>query len=66
MPKICQWFHNNGYKASLGKFQVLLIPFVDRPQKIMGSTIKSIKQEVLLGAGVDCDLTFKEHNEYLL
>lgn len=66
MPKICQWFHNNGYKASLRRFQFLLIPFVDRPQKIMGSTIKSIKQEVLLGAGVDCDLTFKEHNEYLL
>lgn len=63
MSEICEWFHPNGYKVSLGKFQFLLIPFVDRPQKIMGSTIKSVK--VLLGVRIDCDLTFKEH-KYLL
>ena len=27
----------------------------------MGSTIKASKEEVLLGVGIDRDLTFKEH-----
>ena len=29
--------------------------------KIMGSTIKASKEKVLLGVGIDSDLTFKEH-----
>ena len=43
MSKICEWFHHNGFKANLGKFYFLLNPFVDRPIKIMGSTIKAKK-----------------------
>ena len=52
---------NNGFKASPGKFHVLLSPFADRPIKIMGSTIKARKHEVLLGVRIDSGLTFKEH-----
>ena len=37
----------------------LLSPFVDRPLKIIGSTIKPSKEEVLLGVRIDSDLTFK-------
>ena len=29
--------------------------------KIRGSTIKASKEKVLLGVGIDSDLTFKEH-----
>ena len=36
-------------------------PFVDRPIKIMGSTIKASQEKVLLGVRFDNDLTFKEH-----
>ena len=39
----------------------LLSPFVDRQIKILGSTIKASKEEVLLGVGIVSDLTFKEH-----
>ena len=58
---ICEWFHHNGFKANPGKFHFLLGPFVDRPIKIMGSTIKASKEEVLLSARTDSDLTFEEH-----
>ena len=40
MSKICEWFHHNSFKANPGKFYFLLSPFVGRPIKIMGSTIK--------------------------
>ena len=36
-------------------------PFVDRPIKIMGSTVKASQEKVLLGVRFDNDLTFKEH-----
>ena len=39
----------------------LLSPYVDRPTKIMRSTIKASKGEALLGVRIDRDLTFKEH-----
>ena len=39
----------------------MIEPFVDRPIKILGSTIKESKEEVLLGVRVDSDLAFKEH-----
>ena len=42
-------------------FIFLLDPFIDRPIKIMGSTIKASKEEVVLGVRIDSDLTFKEH-----
>ena len=61
MSNICEWFHHNGFKANPGKFHFLLSPFVERPVKIMGSTIKASKEEVLLGVRIDSDLTFKEH-----
>ena len=61
MPKICEWFHHNGFKANPGKFYFLLSPFVDWPIKILGSTIKASKEEVLIGMRIDSDLTFKEH-----
>ena len=34
---------------------------VDRPMKIMESTLKASKEVVLLGVRTDSDLTFKEH-----
>ena len=61
MSNICEWFHHNGFKANPGKFHFLLSPFVERPVKIMGSTIKASKEEVLLGVRIDSDLTFKEY-----
>ena len=51
---------SNGFKANPGKFHFLLGPFVDRPIKIMGSTIKASKEEALLLVGIDSGLTFKE------
>ena len=53
MSKICEWFHHNSFKANSGKFHFLLSLFVDRPIKIMGSTIKTCKKEVLLGMRID-------------
>ena len=44
MSKICEWFHSNDFTANqqfCRKFYFLLSPFVDRPIKIMGSTIRS-------------------------
>ena len=61
MPNIFEWFHHNGFKANPGKCHFLLSPFVDRPMKIIGSTIKASKEEVLLGVRIDSDLTFREH-----
>ena len=61
MTNICEWFHHNGFKVNHGKFHFLLSPFVDRPIKIMGSTIKASKDEVLFGVRIDSDLTFKKH-----
>ena len=61
MSNICEWFHHNCFNTNSGKFHFLLSPFVDRPIKIMGSTIKANKEEVLLGMRIDSDLTFKEH-----
>ena len=61
ISNICEWFHHNGFKANPGKFHFLLSPFVERPVKIMGSTIKASKEEVLLGVRIDSDLTFKEY-----
>ena len=61
MFKICEWFHHNDFKANPGKFHFLLSLFVDRPIKIMGSTIKASKEEVLLGLRIDSNLIFKEH-----
>ena len=57
MTNICEWLHHNGFKVN----HFLLSPFVDRPIKIMGSTIKASKEEVLLGVRIDSDLTFKEY-----
>ena len=61
MSNICECFHHNGFKANPGKFHFLLSPFANRPIKIMGSTIKASKEEVLLGVRIDRNLTFKEH-----
>ena len=61
MPKICESFHHNGFKANPEKFHFSLSPFVVRPVQIMGSTIKASKEEVLLGVRIDSDLTFKKH-----
>ena len=61
MSNICESFHNNCFKANPGKFHSLLSPFVDRPIKIMGSTIKASKENLLLRVRIDKDLTFKEH-----
>ena len=61
MTNICEWFHRNSFKANPGKFHFLLSPFVDRPIKIMGSTIKASKEEVSFGVTADSDLTFKKH-----
>ena len=61
MPKICEWFHHYGFKVNLQKIHFLLIPFVGRPIKIMGSAIKASKEKVLLNVIIDSDLTFKEH-----
>ena len=61
ISNICEWFHHNGFKANPGIFHFLLSPFVERPVKIMGSTIKASKEEVLLGVRIDPDLTFKEY-----
>ena len=36
-------------------------PICRQPLKIIGSTIKPSKEEVLLGVRIDSDLTFKEH-----
>lgn len=52
MYKLCVWLHHNGFKANLGKFYFLLNPFVDRPIKIMVSTIKAKKEEALLEARI--------------
>ena len=61
MSKIFEWLHHNGFKANPGKFLFLINPFVDRPIKILGSTIKASTEEVLLRVRIDSDLTFKEH-----
>ena len=61
LSNICEWFLHNGFKANPGKFHFLLSRFVDRPIKLMGSTIKASKEEVLLGVRIDSYLTFKEH-----
>ena len=61
MRKTCEWFHYNDCKANPEKFSFLLSTLVDIPIKIMGSTIKRSKGEVLIGLRVDSDLTFKEH-----
>ena len=61
MSNTCEWFHHNGFKANQEKFHFLLSPFADRPIKIVGSTIKASKKEVLLGVRIDSDRTFKEH-----
>ena len=61
MSKVCGWFHHNSFKADPGKLQFLLRSFVDRPIKIMGSTTKASKEEVLLGVRIISDLTLKEH-----
>ena len=51
----------NGFKANPGKFHFLLSPLVDRPIKILESSVKARKEEVLLGVRIDSDLSFKEH-----
>ena len=64
MPNNCEWFHHNDSIANPGKFNFLLNPFVDRAIKIIGSTIKASKEEILLallGVRIDSYLTFKEH-----
>ena len=61
MCNICEWFRHNGFKVNPGKFHFLLSPFVYRPTKIMGFTIKASKKEVILGMRIDSNLTFKEH-----
>ena len=61
MSKICEWFHHNSFKANPGKFQFLLSPFIEKPIEIMGSTIKASKEDLLLGARIESDLTAKEH-----
>ena len=64
MPNNCEWFHHNDFKANPGKINFLLSPFVDRAIKIIGSTIKASKDEILLallGVRIDSYLTFKEH-----
>ena len=61
MSNIFEWFHHNGFKANPAKFHFLLSPFIERSIKIMGSTTKTSKEEVLLGVRIDSDLTFKEH-----
>ena len=61
MSNICELFHHNGFKVNPGKFHFLISPFVDRTIKIMGSTIKTSKEEVLLGVRIDSDVTFEEH-----
>ena len=60
MSKICEWFHCNGFNANPGKFYFFLIPFIHRLIEIMGSTIKTSKDEVLLAVRIDSNLTFKE------
>ena len=60
LGQICLTFAN-GFKGNPEKFHFLLSPFINRPIKIMGSTIKASKQGVLLGVRIDSDLTFKEH-----
>ena len=61
ISKTCEWFHHNGFKVNPGKFNFLPSPFVGTQTKIMGSTRKGSKEEVLLGVRSDSDLTFKEH-----
>ena len=61
MPKTCDLFHDNNCKSNPEKFSFLLGTLADIPIKIMGSTIKRSKGEVLFGVRVDSDLTFKEH-----
>ena len=63
MFNICEWFYHNCFKANPGKFHFLLSPFVDRPIKIMGSTIKVSKEDLLLRVRTDKERT---RNEYLL
>ena len=43
MSKIFELLHHKGFKANPGKFHFLLSQFVDRPIKILGSTIKTSK-----------------------
>ena len=56
MSKICEWFHHNGFKANP-------ISFFTKP--VRGQTnynnVIYYKEEVLLGVGIDSNLTFKEH-----
>ena len=61
MTNIYDWFHQNGFKANPGKFHFFLSPFVGKIIKVVGSTLEASKEEVLLGARIDSDLTFKEH-----
>ena len=48
----------DGFKANSEKFHFLVSAFVDRPIKIMESTIKASKEEVLLGAKIVSDVNF--------
>ena len=43
MAKICESFHHSGFKANPEKFYFLLSPFLERPIKIMESTVKASK-----------------------
>ena len=43
------------------EFHFLISSLVDRPIKIMGSSIKASKKEVVLGVRIDSDLIFKKH-----
>ena len=61
MSKACGWLHHNSFKANPGRLQFSLNLFVDSPIKIMGSTTKASKEEVLLGARIISNLTLKEH-----
>ena len=53
--------YSNGFKANPGSVHFLVGPFVARLMKIMGSSIKSSKDEGLLGVRIDSGLTFKEY-----
>ena len=48
----------DGLKANSEKFHFLVSAFVDRPIKIMESTIKASKEEVLLGVKIVSDVNF--------
>ena len=53
--------YSNGFKANPVCVNFLVGPFVARLMKIMGSSIKSSKDEGLLGVRIDSGLTFKEY-----